>query len=705
MIEISRFLRVVCYFLIIVMPLTSWALSFTVTNTNDSGEGSLRQAVADAVLSPDDDTIEFDPSLTGQTISLTSGEIPIGDDFTTANIAIKGLGADNLTISGGDSSRVFIVGDNSQLALDGVKITDTIPSAIKVDGHFSATKLTLTNCIVTNNQESDSDPAFAAINSTGEVEVDNCTISSNAGNGIEVSLDRLKVTNSTITDNDGHGILGGFPVFSDDNGGISMIVSDSTISSNRVGGISAIEGSLKLFNSTITNNSGAAVRVSKSGNAEINESTLSNNNRGIDFSGVHEDPDTGGATASLTVTNTTISGNAGEDNGGGILVENILSFEGPVEMSVTLTNTTITNNSATEGGGILAMPDPDGATTTVTVNNSIIVGNGADASTDVAGNFISNGFNIIGDIGTSSGFESDIIEADVNTILDTTLSDNSGPTKTHLLVTDSPAIDAADAECPDADQRGVPRPQGAGCDVGAVELERVGEPPIEVSQCDIRADYESGSCSGKFNAYSLADLEAYKASNFGKDDTGNFQNLGIKASLGSAGDILDIESPCRIILSSGLTLTGDFVSLDALKGVWTNNLDIQAEGAACLLSETGDVKLKKNSSITAKQLVIQANKIAKIGKNTQVNVSDSLIVKATGSPSKSRAIIDKGANLLVGSDMVLDSAFRAVIQSNAVVDVTGNLQMNAKTLNNCVVKNSATISFGSKTGNCAARLP
>jgi hypothetical protein len=141
------------------------------------------------------------------------------------------------------------------------------------------------------------------------------------------------------------------------------------------------------------------------------------------------------------------------------------------------------------------------------------------------------------------------------------------------------------------------------------------------------------------------------------------------------------------------------------KGVWTNNLDIQSEGAACLLSETGNVKVKANSNITAKQLVIQANKIAKIGKNTQVNVSDSLTIQATGLPSKSRAIIDKGANLLVGSDMILDSVFRAVIQNNAVIDVAGNLEMNAKKLNNCVVKKSAAISFGSQSGVCAAKLP
>ena len=51
----------------------------TVINTNDSGPGSLRQALADA---SDGDTITFDPSLNWQTIGLTSGELVIDKSIT-----------------------------------------------------------------------------------------------------------------------------------------------------------------------------------------------------------------------------------------------------------------------------------------------------------------------------------------------------------------------------------------------------------------------------------------------------------------------------------------------------------------------------------------------------------------------------------------------------------------------------------------------
>ncbi|SRR6266566_7182877 len=69
----------------------AYAATITVINTNDSGPGSLRQALADA---NDRDIINFDPSLNGQTISLTSDELAIDK-----NITISGPGSNLLTVS------------------------------------------------------------------------------------------------------------------------------------------------------------------------------------------------------------------------------------------------------------------------------------------------------------------------------------------------------------------------------------------------------------------------------------------------------------------------------------------------------------------------------------------------------------------------------------------------------------------------------
>lgn len=73
----------------------------TVTNLNDSGTGSLRDAIVTAQAG---DTIRFAPYLANQTIELTGGqlEIPIGK-----NLVIDGIDAPNLTISGSQTDRIF----------------------------------------------------------------------------------------------------------------------------------------------------------------------------------------------------------------------------------------------------------------------------------------------------------------------------------------------------------------------------------------------------------------------------------------------------------------------------------------------------------------------------------------------------------------------------------------------------------------------
>ena len=70
----------------------------TVLNNLDSGAGSLRAEIAAAKAN---DTIVFAPSLDGQTIKLTSGELDIRRSLT-----IEGPRAGQLTVSGGNASRV-----------------------------------------------------------------------------------------------------------------------------------------------------------------------------------------------------------------------------------------------------------------------------------------------------------------------------------------------------------------------------------------------------------------------------------------------------------------------------------------------------------------------------------------------------------------------------------------------------------------------
>src|SRR6516225_3043478 len=89
--------------------------TLVVTSATDSGPGSLRDTIAAAHSG---DTIVFDPSLDGQTIILTSGEVAFNQ-----SLSIRGLGADHLTISGNGTSRVFdLTGSGANITIANLAI-------------------------------------------------------------------------------------------------------------------------------------------------------------------------------------------------------------------------------------------------------------------------------------------------------------------------------------------------------------------------------------------------------------------------------------------------------------------------------------------------------------------------------------------------------------------------------------------------------
>ena len=85
----------VCVLLFCAIAIAARATSITVTSTDDSGPGSLRQALADA---NDGDVIDFDPSLNGQAIRLTTPALVIDD-----SISITGPGPDLLAVCRGNN--------------------------------------------------------------------------------------------------------------------------------------------------------------------------------------------------------------------------------------------------------------------------------------------------------------------------------------------------------------------------------------------------------------------------------------------------------------------------------------------------------------------------------------------------------------------------------------------------------------------------
>jgi hypothetical protein len=176
----------------------------------------------------------------------------------------------------------------------------------------------------------------------------------------------------------------------------------------------------------------------------------------------------GGLIGYMTVVNSTISGNGSDSvSGGGI------SNAG----SLTVNNSTITANTARNGGGINNVYNP--GFTSLQLSNSIVAGNSAWlGGPDCKGaSMTSLGHNLIGNTG---GCDFPTAPGDLTNVsaeLDV-LADNGGPTQTHALLESSPAIDAGSSATPGtggeacelADQRGVVRPQGFACDIGAFEF-------------------------------------------------------------------------------------------------------------------------------------------------------------------------------------------------------------------------------------------
>ncbi len=99
-----------------VFPSTASAATQVVTNCNDSGPGSLRQAVADAASG---DTVGFALSPPCSTITLTSGDIEISTD-----LSIEAPGTASIAVNGDNSSQVFVVDSGAVATISGLIIED-----------------------------------------------------------------------------------------------------------------------------------------------------------------------------------------------------------------------------------------------------------------------------------------------------------------------------------------------------------------------------------------------------------------------------------------------------------------------------------------------------------------------------------------------------------------------------------------------------
>ena len=449
------------------------AATITVTSkldTSDPGHCRLRDAIiaANTNTATGDcpagtaglDTIGF--SL-GNQCNLIPCKIPLTGALPTVTEDLT-INGNNATISGEHSFGVFDLGDvtvnisNLTIANGNVSTTG---GAIHMSDAVTGTTLTLTHIFFSGNH---ADIGGAIDEPSGALTVINSNFSGNTAvtnsgaiNGSTLST--LRVVDSVFSNNT-----------AGDNGGALALVSDATISGSAFSGNAAATG-------------GAIVKAGR-GNLQLIESVFDNNAATSATTG-------GGAiyaaqtTGQITLTNVTISGNSAKNNGGGVRASIV---------PLSLNNVTITNNLADsdndgtgDGGGIITGLD------TVQVQNSIIAGNfdtpgnagGGLKTPDCAGTFLSRGYNLIGINDGCSGFVNDANSDRVGSGARpadprlAALANNGGSTQTHALLPGSPAINAGNPlapgsggfACAASDQRGIARPQGSTCDIGAFEFE------------------------------------------------------------------------------------------------------------------------------------------------------------------------------------------------------------------------------------------
>jgi hypothetical protein len=346
----------------------------------------------------------------GPTVVTTTAEIVIDHDVILD-------GRDDLTVDGNDDHVVFAIPADVEAELRRITVSGGFtPGSLEGSGGGIANEGTLkmTSCTVSRN-------------SAGE------TGSAGIWNGRFASL---MLTNSAVSENAG-GQVGFGGIW---NEGV-LAITDGTVSGNSAGafGVNAIfndDGTLTLTNSTVSENSGGRY------GAIFNESLLS-------------------------LTNSTVSGNHGETCGA------LLNSGGATS---TIVGSTVSGNTSESGASIVNSTD-ELNTAVLMISNSVIdddcIG-WREGLPQGSPDIISSGYNIESP-GDTCGFDQ---QTDWVTVTEQQLNlgplqDNGGPTMTHALMPGSVAVDhipAVDCDV-DEDQRGVARPQGPACDVGAFELE------------------------------------------------------------------------------------------------------------------------------------------------------------------------------------------------------------------------------------------
>ena len=404
----------VLLFMLAVSPLQAVrADSHTVTNCTDADAGSLRQAVAAA---DDGDTVNFNLDCPAAGPLILLSQIAVGTDIT-----ISGAGH-VVVISGNNANGLFMIQYDTIATLEYLTLKDAAWSDGSDGGaiYDNGAYLTLSHVTFQDNHVSGSGADGGAIfhGPNGTLTILNSTFSGNSaeryGGAIETRV-ATTITDSTFTGN--NAMRGGAL---DSYASITLTLERVTMNANTA--IGPVVGTANTFGQ------GGAIYFAN-GTLNINNSTLSGNGSSLYTS-------YGGAiyifSATLNIHNSTI-------------VANLIN----------------TADVGFIGGGILINDS------TLSYYNTIMAGNTSDdCNTEASTMTIAANVNNLVRVSVGCGIP--LLTSDPKL---GPLADNGGPTQTRALLPGSPAIDAGnDATCLPTDQRGILRPQGDQCDIGAFEV-------------------------------------------------------------------------------------------------------------------------------------------------------------------------------------------------------------------------------------------
>jgi len=306
-----------------------------------------------------------------------------------------------------------------------------------------------------------------------------------------------RLTLSGDTDGDGTGDVQVFHIYSGTTATLQDLKIVKGVMTGGGGGI-INHGTLTVTECELSDNSAThGGGIWSEGTLTVTDSTFTDNTAVYQCGGIYSN-------GTLTVTGSTFSANSAINFGGGI---------GNYGTS-TVTNSTFTGNSADVGGGI-------NSSATLSVTNGTFSAN--SAVTSGGGIYTSGTINLANTILANSIAGGDCVNdgsmgTDINNLIESNsgcgtpavtsdpdlgpLADNGGPTYTMALHYDSPAVDAGyDPYCVEPyDQRGVTRPHGSHCDIGAYEFDNDAPTDISLSPSSVLESQPSGTLVGTLSA-------------------------------------------------------------------------------------------------------------------------------------------------------------------------------------------------------------